>query len=167
MKTLLLANRLLLEQACGLIASMSLTEYTQPFPEFESGSIGQHFRHVLDHYQALLAMSDSVDYDLRHRGSNLERNQCEALGETQHLLQQLGNLEDQPVFIRSETSPDERRVVEAKSSVKRELMFVTSHAIHHFALIAALMRMQGMAVPKEFGVAPATLTYQRQAMLQV
>jgi len=48
-------------------------------------------------------------------------------------------------------------VVEAVSSVARELAFVVSHTIHHNAQIALLAHRLGSSrLPRRFGVAPST-----------
>jgi len=44
--------------------------------------------------------------------------------------------------------------------VARELMTLSSHTIHHFALIATTLRGHGVQVDANFGVAPSTLSYQ-------
>lgn len=162
MKSLVQANRALLEQAATLIAELDDARYRRPMPAFASGSIGQHLRHVLDHYQAVLGTANGyVDYDRRRRDSRLESCRDTGIAEIRQVLDALGHVSDEPVLISSEVSPEEKIVVSAESSLKRELLFATSHAVHHFALIAMLLRVQGVVVPESFGMAPATLTYQR------
>lgn len=162
MNELLQANHALLEEAAALIAGLDDVLYTCPLPQFASGSVGQHLRHVLDHYDAVLAMTGGViDYDRRRRDSRLESCREEGAREIRRVRDALAGLYDQPVRISSETSPTLKAVVVADSSLRRELLFATSHAVHHFALIAMLLRIQGVEVPVAFGVAPATLTYQR------
>jgi hypothetical protein len=46
------------------------------------------------------------------------------------------------------------------SSVGRELQSLSSHAIHHFALIAIVVRAHGFDLDADFGMAPSTLRYQ-------
>lgn len=165
MQMLIQANHALLEQAATLINELDEADYVLPMQAYGSGSIGQHLRHVLDHYQALLSGEHGViDYDQRRRDNPVEASKTLALTEIQRVLHALPSLVDQPVRVRSEVSPHAQHVEETHSSVKRELLFVTSHAVHHFALIAMLLRLQGMAVPLDFGVAPATLTHQRQQL---
>jgi hypothetical protein len=48
------------------------------------------------------------------------------------------------------------------SSVLRELEFLQSHAVHHYSLIAALLRLHGIEPDAEFGVAPSTLKYWKE-----
>ena len=46
-----------------------------------------------------------------------------------------------------------------ESSVSRELQVLSSHTIHHFALIAITLRMHGVELDSDFGMAPSTLRY--------
>ncbi len=50
----------------------------------------------------------------------------------------------------------------ATSSVERELQFLRSHTVHHFALIAVILRLSGLEPGEEFGVAPSTLRYRKE-----
>jgi hypothetical protein len=45
------------------------------------------------------------------------------------------------------------------SSIGRELQVLSSHTIHHFALLAMVLRARGVSVDAEFGMAPSTLRY--------
>jgi hypothetical protein len=45
------------------------------------------------------------------------------------------------------------------SSTGRELQTLSSHTIHHFALIAMTLRVLGHKVDRDFGMAPSTLRY--------
>jgi len=46
-----------------------------------------------------------------------------------------------------------------ESSVSRELQVLSSHTIHHFALIAMTLRLHGVEMDPDFGMAPSTLRY--------
>ena len=48
------------------------------------------------------------------------------------------------------------------STVRRELIFLVSHTVHHYALIAVMLRHQAVGLPADFGVAPSTLRHQRR-----
>ena len=48
------------------------------------------------------------------------------------------------------------------SSVGRELLTLSTHTIHHFALIAITLRAHGVAVDPDFGVAPSTLRHRQK-----
>jgi hypothetical protein len=44
-----------------------------------------------------------------------------------------------------------------ESSISRELQVLSSHTVHHFALIAITLRMHGVEIESDFGMAPSTL----------
>ena len=46
-----------------------------------------------------------------------------------------------------------------ESSISRELQVLSSHTVHHFALIAMTLRMHGVEIDSDFGMAPSTLRY--------
>ena len=51
------------------------------------------------------------------------------------------------------------------SNLSRELAFLGSHAVHHFAIVALILRLQGVEVPRYFGVSLSTqATWQRSAL---
>ena len=47
----------------------------------------------------------------------------------------------------------------SQSSAPRELQFLISHTVHHFALIKVALRDGPRSVGDDFGVAPSTLSY--------
>jgi hypothetical protein len=50
----------------------------------------------------------------------------------------------------------------SQSSLKRELQFLVSHTVHHYALIKELLRRTGFDAGTEFGVAPSTIAAARR-----
>ncbi len=60
----------------------------------------------------------------------------------------------------------DRGTLRATSSITRELDFLLSHTIHHYAIIAVLCRLQNVEVEPDFGVAPSTLRYQSTSKMQ-
>jgi len=46
-----------------------------------------------------------------------------------------------------------------RSSVARELQALSSHTVHHFALIAITLKGYGVEVNPGFGVSPSTLRF--------
>ena len=52
-------------------------------------------------------------------------------------------------------------VCSTDSSFGRELLFVTSHAVHHFALLQVHCRQHGIPIGADFGKAPATVAHER------
>jgi hypothetical protein len=47
-------------------------------------------------------------------------------------------------------------MVVTQSTIGRELVFVTSHTIHHNAVVVYLLRAHGIEMGPRFGVSPAT-----------
>jgi uncharacterized damage-inducible protein DinB len=132
----------------------------QPVPGV-SGSIGAQVRHTLDHVAAFLssARTSALSYDHRDRGTDVERDPAAALRtifrlKTALLDSRVETL-DAPVQVVTQVAPDEE-AVSVWSSRARELAFVQSHTIHHQAIIALLLVMQGLMPPAGLGYAPST-----------
>ena len=152
-------NGELLQQGLKVLQSISAAEYGQP----EHGaSIGSHFRHVLDFYLCLeqgLA-NETIDDDDRERRADIEVDPARAAEVVTHLVGFLSSLnlrEDLHLQVRMEASHPPRF---AGSTLPRQLMFLSAHTIHHFAVIALTLKARSIAVPPGFGVAPSTLEYQ-------
>ncbi len=132
----------------------------------DCGSIGMHIRHCLDFLKNFLEGVEvgQIDYANRNRESGIETNRQLAINRLDtaiEMIRQLGTAETtKPISVRvDELDCDEP----ANSSVLRELDFVQSHTVHHFALIAYQLRNRGIEVSEEFGVAPSTLRFWKQA----
>jgi hypothetical protein len=52
------------------------------------------------------------------------------------------------------------------SSVGRELVFLATHAVHHFAVLHVYCLQHGLIVDADLGRAPATLAHERHARHQ-
>jgi len=159
-------NQLLLDQARELLAGLTDDEYGSP--QGEHAGIGPHLRHCIDFYACFLRdrQSGRVDYDRREREPRLETDRSVALAELTRLSAGLEELATAaptgPLEVRVDVSPDEQGSdAWSATSVGRELRFLVSHTVHHFALIAQILRARGVEPGKEFGVAPSTLTYWR------
>lgn len=175
--TLAHANALVLRQGATLLARLSSQQYAQApelpgLPEaargaFARGAVGAHVRHVLDHYESFLHGLESgrVDYDRRERERELERDPLLARERLESCARRLGELErvglDRALVVLTASGPGRAR--EGASSLGRELQFLASHTVHHYALIAVLVRLWGVAPDDDFGVAPSTLAYEQGA----
>jgi uncharacterized damage-inducible protein DinB len=146
----------LLDQLAALLLRLDDGQYRSARARDVSGSVGGHIRHSLDHVAALVRGFESgeVDYDARVRGTAVESCREAARDEIGRLLARLesiaGYSPDTPVWVNVST-PDL-----APSTLARELAFVSSHTIHHFALVALLLHDMGVRVPPRFGYAPST-----------
>lgn len=132
--------------------------------------VGVHFRHILDHYRAFLVglAEGEIDYDARERQVPLETDRELAIATVRGFITDLSRLpagradRSVRVTLRSvageETAPDW-----SQSSLHRELQFLVSHSVHHYALIKELLRHSGVDCGDAFGIAPSTIVAQRQA----
>lgn len=159
---LLRFNHALLSQALALAAlheAPGAPDYRQP--------VGAHLRHVIEHYEALLLPGRGrvVDYDARQRDAALEASPALARRRLLALQQHLGTADldlEQPLAVRGLAGLAGEFGFEVASSLGRELVFVASHAVHHYALLVAHLRQLGLPMPEGFGVAPATLAHARR-----
>jgi uncharacterized damage-inducible protein DinB len=168
---LALANILYLKQGMDLLQSIPDALYvkTRP-PEFPSG-IGAHIRHNLDHVINFVNgwREGSVDYDLRLREKDVETSRAAALDRIQWLIRQLEKIADgdeaRSLMVKMDEGGEEDETRNwSQSTVKRELQFLLSHTVHHYALIAVLLRLEGVEPVDGFGVAPSTLRFQQNTL---
>jgi hypothetical protein len=146
-------------------------------------SIGQHLRHSMDHMEAAVLSSSSLEnnleihYDLRKRGGSDEHDwqaSQQRIQRVSDLLEELssrvvssttdaGSAWNQSVtacFMLSGDSEEEYPLV---SSVARELGFAAHHSIHHMAMVRIIaVHTGGLSeedLPSDFGRAPSTVTF--------
>ncbi|HUL69709.1 MAG TPA: hypothetical protein VLT17_05640 [Gemmatimonadales bacterium] len=134
-------------------------------------STGPHFRHILDHYRCFLRglPSGRIDYDARDRDPMLETDPAQTRAALAEVSRELSELEpvqrDHRILVHVATSADEDSAADwASSTIKRELLFLQSHTVHHFALIALLARTAGIELGEDFGVAPSTLAHRKRTL---
>lgn len=155
-----------LRQALSLLARMDDATYNFSPELVAPHRVGGHLRHVLEFYECFLdgVESSYIDYDARQRDPLVETSRQAAASKVCSLIRRLDETailrRDSPVFVRMESSETERPPdVFLLSSMCRELQALSSHTIHHFALIAMTLRVMGFPVGAEFGMSPSTLRY--------
>jgi hypothetical protein len=157
--------REVLRQGCCLLDRMNDDTYARALGGTFGGSLGAHYRHVLDHFLCLLEgiRTGEVNYDKRLRDPQVERSVTHARLITDRLMNQfdelsLEALERDCVVTYSVGYGDEGEET-AASHVAREVMFCVGHAIHHYAILKLLCAGAGVELPYEFGIAPSTLKH--------
>jgi len=166
-RTILIEDNVrLLVQGRVLLQTLDAERYTQPEPAVASSGIGNHVRHVLDFYDRFFASLETgrLDYDARERDERIESDPAFAAATIDRLiegLQGIESLELAKLHVKSDAPADVRGsdVPWSRSSIERELQFLMSHTVHHYALIGAIMRLGGREPEHGFGVAPSTLRY--------
>jgi hypothetical protein len=157
-----------LRQGDCLLEAIDDTAYTSPLEAAYGATTGGHYRHCLEHFEALLDAVGSarVDYDARPRDHSLENDRAVALARTRALIayfrEKLSAEElAAPVSIRCKVSYLGNASPEVPSTFAREAMYAVVHAIHHYALIGIICRLQGVPLPEGFGIAPSTAQHRR------
>lgn len=155
-------NITVINQGVDLLAQIPPAVYTAANSETYGSSPGAHFRHIIQHFQAYIKGETIayVDYDHRDRTADIEtdREAAErALMDIRSFFEAYEPKEKSLVILQNYDPSLPREPV--TSSVGRELTFLVSHSIHHYALIAAILRLHGLDVPRYFGFAPSTLYY--------
>lgn len=151
-----------LDQAERLLRSLGDVEYTVAAGEHRAGS---HMRHILEFYECFLegCLIGHIDYDARRRDIQLETEREAALqrvAQTRARLAALTDAVDRLLQVRMEDAPAELGLQAfLDSSMARELQLLSSHTVHHFAILATGLRLLGIEVEPDFGVAPSTLRY--------
>src|SRR5262245_24831103 len=93
-----------------------------------------HLRHIIEFYECFLdgLAAQHVDYDSRRRDRALESSRTVASARILSLIERLEPLHsDAPLSVQAESAD-----AYLHSSIGRELQSLSSHTIHHFALIA-------------------------------
>ncbi len=160
-------HRRVLEQGLSVLNQLDDASYgAAPRPLSDFG-VGPHVRHCLDYYQCFLrgVRDGRVDYDLRRRDERLERDLEYAVQRVRQVIEEFETVQDLDpdalLFVRMDATEADSEW--CRSTVHRELRFLLSHTIHHYALMAWSLRLQGIDPGEEFGVAPSTLRHWRAA----
>ncbi|MBL8232441.1 MAG: hypothetical protein JNL98_28345 [Bryobacterales bacterium] len=166
MRDLLQTNRTWLGQMLDLLANTRDEHYSSSPAGLEPHRAGGHLRHILDFYECFLAglARGSIDYDARQRDPNVESDRAAAIRKTQRMFSRLAEVEnleyDKRLWVKVEASEGLGLLGNfVLSTVGRELQVLSSHTVHHFALMAVTLRLLGADVPCDFGVAPSTLLH--------
>jgi hypothetical protein len=153
-----------LKQGLGLLSGLGDHSYARVAgPPFET-SIGQHYRHVLEHFQCLLEGLEcgEVNYDARRRDRRLETEVTFAGVTTCEILLALQRYTDRELRreCKATTSLGNNSAASTfDSNAARELAYCIGHAVHHYAIIRIVANGIGVTVSSDFGFAPSTLKH--------
>ena len=159
--------QLALVGAQRLLEGMSDEEYQRRDAATGRGRVGAHLRHVLDHYGSLLdgCALGIVDYDQRRREEALETSRAAAKARIAHVLSELRALEHlaatTPLVVLLDCGRGGARS-STNSTLGRELQFLASHTVHHYAVVGLILAARGHEVHAEFGDAPSTLKHEAE-----
>jgi hypothetical protein len=164
---LIVAAQDVLMQGLGLLFELGDRTYAHVAGTPFKASVGQHYRHVLEHFQSLIRglRAAEINYDARERNQRLQSEVTYASIVTCDVLRALKHYTDK-------TLAHECKVINSmgysasqptclESNVSRELAYCIGHATHHFAIMRLICHEIDITVPAEFGVAPATLKHMK------
>ena len=155
-----------LRQALRLVGGLDDTSYTTTPRGLAPHRAGAHLRHILEFYRCFLEGLECshIDYDARRRDDTIEYSREAASAAIRSIIRTLETSRDlyqeRIIWVRMEDA-DSNAVREGfmESSISRELQVLSSHTVHHFALIAITLRVHGVEIDSDFGMAPSTLRY--------
>ena|SRR5687767_4640656 len=148
-----------LERGIAIIRDLDDADYSRC--RNGESSIGAHIRHNLDFVNAFMngAATGRINYNARVRDRRVENDRRYAIEQLSAAVRRLNGIKGSAmrsnILVRSEIDEGEWHV----SSVGREIEFLNSHTVHHYALVARLIRDIGQLVNGTFGVAPSTLRF--------
>lgn len=165
----------------AVLAQMTsvIQPYVGPRAADYAAHVGAHMRHIIEHYDALANALKAVntgtarvctaDYDARERNLLVEADPLEAMRRIALIEVVFG-----PATGLSESAVSQRVEVHTRgglqgehdfctaSTVARELMFLNSHATHHFAILQGYARERGETLGAGVGKAPATVAHEQR-----
>jgi len=152
-----------LDNAKFYLTKLSAAEYSQKIELMSDATIGQHTRHFIEFYQCLIAQSNSenVNYCLRIRDLNIEKNPSAAIQAIDEVVGKLDTL-DPTTSVSLFTSKEGTEKIE--STIARELHYNVEHCIHHLALIKVALKIirPDIELSESFGVAPSTIQHRKK-----
>lgn len=146
-------------QIIELLNQLNDEDYVFCHSELSNATIGQHTRHIIEMFQALLNSYESgkVNYDKRERNILIQTNKLVAINTLNSILLNI-ELENKELILEQGV---EKVTFKVQTNYFRELLYNLEHSIHHQALIkVAVLKNKNIKICNEFGVAKSTLEYQ-------
>jgi hypothetical protein len=146
-----------------VLNQLDLAIYTHPNKYLSNATIGEHSRHIIEMYQCLEAgYSDgSFSYDNRMRNKRLE-TEIEFAIESINIIIKSVEKENMPLVSFYKLNDEQLSI---GTNYFRELIYNLEHCIHHLALIkVALIDIEEVVLPENFGVAASTVAYRKIAV---
>ncbi|KIX22288.1 hypothetical protein SY27_00015 [Flavobacterium sp. 316] len=144
-----------------LLNQLNDEDYIFCHPELSNATIGEHTRHIIELYQALIDNYNTgvINYDKRARNILIQTSIIEAKRAINSILSKI-ELPNKKLIL-------EQGTLQIRFSVDtnyfRELLYNLEHSIHHQALIkVAIIKNQNIEISHNFGVAKSTIEFKTQ-----
>ncbi|MBK9512743.1 MAG: DinB family protein [Flavobacteriales bacterium] len=165
MRTLVDHNIAVLAQVDAILEQLSDEELMRGHTLLFGSSVGQHIRHILEFYQCLLSAVDtgSFSYDRRRRDLQIETEVAAARASvawSKRHLEQLGA--DRELRMDADL-PGVPLGTGAETTLKRELLYLADHGVHHLAMvrIALEQALPHVRINGHLGVAVSTQNHRQ------
>lgn len=151
-----------------IVDALSEEQYSRSFGRT---SIGSHARHAIEFMEMLLSGLETrkIHYDSSVRNAAYEKDPEVARAAMNNVVERLSGAVDtlMPEYALTvyHTAEEGAPPVAVPSSLGRETISVTEHAIHHFAMINAMgLFLLEIAFDPQVGMSAATNVYQQKRM---
>lgn len=155
-----------LDEIEELISKIDLENYVLPINILDYSSIGQHIRHIIEFYNCLFSGNGYVNYDERERNLEIENSPQNALSILHKLKLALNQCDlGQDLIFKHFIQNSE---VCLHTNIARELIYLSEHTIHHFALIKIGINAicPNMQILKNLGVADSTIAFRENILMK-
>lgn len=150
-----------------LLKSLNTTSFTRENKTLFGGTIGAHFRHIIEFYFCCFEQRDKgvVNYDLRKRDTGLEKDTnlgVLAINQVLKEVDQLRRSKNEKLLLDSCLNTGGVNAIQ--TSFFRELSYCMDHCVHHQSLIKIALQEQGLLhlIDQNFGVAFSTQKYRQE-----
>lgn len=169
MNQLLKNCREALQQLCMILHTTQAEQEKQANDIYQGSRLGNHVRHVVDHFEALRQgiTSGVIDYNRRDRGNAIETSIVMGVTAIEDIVKilepghSLYNLPDSRLSVISEIDSQQTISQQFDSTLRRELLYLINHTIHHTAYIKLQLKNYAIELPDDIGIAPGTATFLR------
>jgi len=157
-----------LDQGLTVLEKISDSDYTTKLELVYNGTIGGHYRHILEHFTTLFESHAEgfVNYDLRKRDLQIETSRTAAITATQNLKakwQELNSeLYGQSLEMNGKLSHEIEESMMIQTTFGREVVYSIAHANHHYAIIGVMCAILECPTDGEFGIAPSTTRHREK-----
>lgn len=170
MKKAIEANIEIIDRCLAIINVLPLKDFVKPCSVILDETIGRHFRHIIEFYISLLKDINTgiVSYDSRERNKQLETEIKIVSEKLKQIKMKLSGLStDQKILLKYNLFTDSNYLQTAESTLKRELIFLHDHTIHHLFMIRIAsenLSVKNLLNIDDLGINPSTLRSRKCAL---
>ncbi|AMA48698.1 MULTISPECIES: hypothetical protein [Flavobacterium] len=135
-------------------------DFIIPISSLSNATIGEHIRHIIELYQALLKGYDNniINYDTRERDVSIQTVKKCAISAIDLIINEIEK-ENKKLIIEHFISGIPTFI---ETNYFREVLYNLEHCIHHQALIkVALLNFNYIQISETFGIAPSTIEFRK------